>query len=244
MTRLERDLQGLFTADARARTIQRIDIARRPSRVPFAAVVFGVSAAVLAIVAVLTIADERSGRPASPPAVPPASPSPSPSLEACLDPLRRQPGEPVVGGSKLAGGGALEIRVVRVPGPEARWIVIFAVGEGGSVLDIAPRATLRGPDGPVAVLSYEAGPDEEHTTPTTADLRVLPCSSAVLIVRSAPIRSGEHTLTLESVTAAGRSTAVPVFAPLTCAPAGAGGQECVNTRGTRATPLPSPSRAP
>ena len=220
----------------------RASVAAR--RAPFAAFALGAAAVALAIVAVLTVAADRSERPASPPAAPSAPPSPSPSPEACMDPLRHQPGQPVVGGSKLAGGAALEIRIVRMSASEARWTILFAVGEGGSVLDVAPRATIRGPEGAVAVHGYEAGPDETSAIATTTTLRVLPCASAVLVVRSAPVRTGEHTLTLESVTTQGRSTAVPVFAPLTCAPASGATQECVNTRGTRVAPVPSPSRAP
>jgi len=243
MTQLERELERLFAVDARARSIRRVEVALRPRRLPFAALAVGGSVAALAIVVLLTLAGDRSERPAAPPSVPSASPRPSPSTATCMDPLQRQPGDPVVGGSKLDGGAALEIRIVRVSASEARWSVIFAVGEGGAVLDVAPRAMLRGPDGAVPVLGFEAGPDEASTSATTATLRILPCSSAVLVVRSAPVSSGEHTLTLESVTAGGRSSAVPVFAPLTCAPDGFAAQECVNTRGTRA-PVPSPSRAP
>lgn len=244
MTQLDRDLERLFAADVRARAIHRIDVAPRAHRAPFALFALGAAAAALAIVAVLTVAVDPSERPAAPPAAPSVSPSPSATPEACMDPLRRQPGEPVVGGSKLAGGAALEIRIVRVSASEARWTIAFAVGEAGSVLDAAARASIRGPAGGVPVLGYEAGPDETSTTATTTTLRVLPCSAAVLIVRSAPVSSGEHTLTLGSVTAGGRTVTVPVFAPLTCAPSGFAAQECVNTRGTRATPVPNPSRAP
>jgi hypothetical protein len=246
MTQLERDLERLFAADARARSVQSIALAPRPRVLPFTALALGASAAALAIVAVLTATGDRSERPAAPPSVPSASPSPSASPAGCIDPLRRQPGDPVVGGSKLAGAAAAGIHQVRVAGGEARWPVILVVGpgsDGGAPVDVAARATLRGPDGPVAVIGYEAGPDEAHTSATTAMLRILPCDSAVLLVRTAAVRSGEYTLTLEAVASGGRTSAVPIFAPLTCTRAG-DAQECVNTRGTRATPVPSPPRAP
>lgn len=250
MTQLERDLERLFAADARARALHAVVVAPRRRTIPFAAFGLAGTAVALAVVAAVMSAGVPSERVAAPPVIVPISPSPSPSPESCLDPLRRQPGDPVVGGSKLPGSGALELRPVQVSGSEARWIVLFAVGAGpagGTTLDVAARATLRGPAGVVPILGYEAGPDEAHTSATTATLRILPCSSAVLVVRTAPVRSGDYTLTLDSVTTAGRTTAVPVFAPLTCAPAGSVTQECVNTRGTRTTPVPgtaSPSGLP
>lgn len=244
MTELDRDLERLFAADARARAVRAVVVRPRRPGVPLAAFAAAGIASALAVVAVLSMVGGPSERVATPPVVAPGTPSPSPSPEACMDPLRRQPGDPVVGGSKLPGAAALELRPVRVAGGETRWPVLFAVGSergGGAPLDIAPLATLRGPDGAVPILGYETGPDEAHTVGTSATLRILPCDAAVLVVRTAPIRSGEYTLTIESVTVGGRTTAVPVFAPLTCTPAGAGTQECVNARGTRSTPIPSPT---
>lgn len=244
MTELERDLERLFAADARARSLRAVAVAPRRRGVPFTALAAAGLVAALAFVAVLSFVGGPTERVAAPPALAPASPTPSPSPESCMDPLRLQPGEPIVGGSKLPGGAASEIRRVPVSGTEARWAILFVVGlqrDGGVALDVAPRATLRGPDGAVQIVGYEAGPDEAHTTATTATLRILPCNSAVLVVRTAAVRSGEYTLTLESVTSAGRTIAVPILAPLTCAPAGSGTQECVNTRGTRTTPVPSPT---
>lgn len=250
MTDLDRDLQRLFAADARARVSREVVIARR-RRLPIAAFL-GVGAALaLAAIALLPLLGGPSDRAGGPPLLE-ASPSgsaaasPSPSPPSCVDPLRRQPGDPVVGGSKLPGSAALELRPVRVSGSEARWTVVFAVGaatDRGTPLDIAARATLRGPAGIVPILGYEAGPDEAHTLATTSALRILPCSTAVLVVRTAPVGSGPHTLTLDSVTAAGRSTAVPIFAALTCVPGGTS-TECVSTRGTRPTPVPSPATSP
>lgn len=248
MTDLERDLERLFAADARARTVRAVVLAPRRRDTPFAVFALG-AATILVAIAVLAFAgpSERAAAPNLVPVSPTpssSSPSASPSRspEACMDPLRRQPGDPVVGGSKIPGGAAA-IHSVQVSAGGARWPVIFAVGaqpEGGKPLDVAPRATLRGPDGIVPILGYEAGPDEAHTTPTTATLRILPCDSAVLLVRTAVVRSGEYTLTIESVTTAGSSIAVPIFAPLTCTTTGSTTQ-CVNTRGTRATPVPSPT---
>lgn len=250
MTDLDRDLQRLFAADARARVSRKVVIARR-RQLPiaaFAAVGAALALAAIALLPLLGGPSERVGGPPVPHASPSQSPaaSPSPSAESCPDPLRRQPGDPVVGGSKLPGSAALELRPVRVSGSEARWIVVFAVSaatDRGTPLDVAARATLRGPAGVVPILGYEAGPEEAHTSATTSALRILPCSTAVLVVRTAPVGSGEHTLTLDSVTAAGRTTAVPIFAPLTCTATGPTTQ-CVNARGTRTTPDPSPATPP
>lgn len=251
MTQLERDLERLFGADSRARTVRSVVIApRRRPQIPLAAFAAAGAALALAAIAVLPLLggpSERVARPpiaeASPSRSPSASPSPSP--EPCPDPLRRQPGDPVVGGAKIPGGAA-GIHSVQISAEDARWPVIFVVGgqpEGGSPLDVEPRATLRGPDGIVPIFGYEAGPDEAHTTPTTATLRILPCNSAVLVVRTAAVRSGEYTLTIESVTTAGSRVAVPIFAPLTCTATGSTTQ-CQNTRGTRTTPVPSPTISP
>lgn len=244
MTQLERDLERLFAADARARSIRTVVIAKRRRATPFAALALaGIAVAFAAVVATSLMAGP-SERVAQPPAIAPLVPSPSASPATCADPLRREPDDPVVGGSKLSGGAALELRRVRVSAGETRWTVLLAVGperDGAVPLDVAPRATLRGPDGVVPVLGYEAGPDETSTSPTTSPLRILPCSAVVLVVRTAPVGSGDHTLTLESVASAGRATAVPVFAPLTCTNTGPGAQECVNARGTRTTPGPTNS---
>lgn len=243
MADLERDLERLFATDARARTVRSITVtpARGPSLLTFA--IAGALAGLLMFAAFAALRGP-SGRVASPPVLASAPPSVTPSATAspsCMDPLRKDPGQSIVGGAKLPGGAALEIARVTTSTSEARWPVLFVVGEGGSALDVAPRATLRGPDGVVPVLGYEAGPDELHTTPTTAALRVLPCQAAMLLVRTAAVRSGEFTLTLESVTSSGATTAVPIFAPLTCATTPAGAVECTNTRGTRSTPVPTAS---
>lgn len=251
MTQLERDLERLFTADSRARLVTGVVVApRRHQQIPLALFAAAGAALALAAIAVLPLVGGPSERVAAPPSVQAspsqsASVSPSPSPDPCPDPLRRQPGDPVVGGAKLPRGAA-GIHSVQVTSGEARWPVIFAVGaqpQGGGPLDIEPRVTLRGPGGQVPILGYEAGPDEAHTTPTTATLRILPCAAAVLLVRTAPVGSGEYTLTIESVTSAGASTAVPIFAPLTCTTTGSTTQ-CVNTRGTRPTSVPSPTTPP
>ena len=243
MAELERDLERLFAVDARARTVRSIAVgrARAPSLLAFA--IAGAVVGLLIFAAFAALRDPAS-RVASPPVVASATPSVTPSATAspaCMDPLRKDPGQPIVGGAKLPGGAALEIARVTTSASEARWPVLLVVGEGGSPLDVAPRATLRGPDGVVAVVGYEAGPDEEHTTPTTAAVRILPCQATVLLVRTGAVRSGEYTLTLESVTSSGATIAVPVFAPLTCAATPTGAVECTNTRGTRPTPVPTAS---
>ena len=147
MTRLDRDLERLFAADASARVVRAVAVAPRRSAPPLLTFALAGGAVALAIVAALSLLDP-SARVASPPLIPLSTPSASPTPDPCADPLRRQQVDPVVGGSKLPGAAAAGIHAVRVAGGEARWPVVFAVGpppEGGGPLDVAPRASTRSP---------------------------------------------------------------------------------------------------
>lgn len=256
MSELDRRLEELFAADARARRVRTVRVAA-PARPPFAlALAAGAAIVLLLALALPALLGQRGGVAEPPLPAPSGSPAPSPTPTQCIDDTAVQT---AIGGAKIGRHSAAMIDRVSVTQDQTQWHVRFFVGPGQSgapgSLTVPLSVTITGPGGDVAVLGYASGSPKGPFTPATGRLTIQPCRAVVLRITSAQIDAGladaRYTLTFPDLglPEGGELTLPLQTQPLTCA-AGTGGEtECDNTRGTRATApppttRPSPSASP
>ncbi len=244
MSELDRRLEDLFAADARARRVRSVTVGA-PSRPPFAfALAAGAAIVLLLALALPTLLADRGGVAEPPAPVPSGSPTPAPTATPCIDETAVQTG---IGGAKMGRYSGSSIDRVTVDAEAAQWYVRFFVGPGADVtpgpLTIPLEATLVGPSGDVPILGYAAGQPEGPFTPVSERITVQPCRAVVLRITTAQISDGEYALDLPGVQLPeGGEMTVPYRIRLVCATGTGGETECDNPAGTRATPAPPTTR--
>jgi hypothetical protein len=242
MSELDRRLEDLFAADARARRVRSVAVAA-PSRPPFALGLAAAAAIVLLLALALPALLGDGGGVAEPP-VPSGTHTPAPTATHCIDETAVQTS---IGGAKMGRYSGSSVDRVTVDGEATQWYVRFFVGAGADgapgPLTIPLEATLAGPSGDVPVLGYAAGQPEGPFTPVSGRITVQPCRAVVLRITTARIGDGEYTLTLPRVQLPeGGEIDVAYRTRLVCTTGTSGATECDNPAGTRATPPPATVR--
>lgn len=242
MSELDRRLEDLFAADARARRVRSVTVGA-PARPPLV-LAFAAAAAVVLLLALAlpALLGQRGGVADPPLPAPSGSPMPSPTPSPCIDDTAVQT---AIGGAKMGRHSSLMID--RVAGAQGAilWDVRFFVGpgEGGAApgpVTVPLRVAIAGPEGDVAVHGYGAGQPGGTVEPVSDRLTVQPCRAVILRITTDPITDGVYTLTFPDLglPEGGEETLSVPTQPLVCVAATDGATECDNPRGTRASPAP------